>query len=85
MRAAFGANNFAEFKKSRLGWIVGEVRKKNFTQVNAAHFYAENGDVNNALTALEHAADLIFIGAHPNFDTLRGEPRFQAILRRVNL
>lgn len=90
MRTAFGTNNSAEFKKSRLKWIEAEVRKKNFTQVDAARYYAENSDAGNALNALEHAArehaaDLIFIGAHPNFDGLRGEPRFQAILRQINL
>lgn len=90
LEKAFGANDYAEFERARLKWIEAEVRKNKFTQVDFARFYAETADKNNALHWLEnaskeHAADLIFIGTHPSFDSLRDEPRFQAILSQMNL
>jgi len=90
LQTAFGSNNYAEFEKSRLKWVEAEVRKKNFTRFDVARSYAETTDKNNALywlenAAKERAADLIFIGTHPSFDSLRDEPRFQAILRQMNL
>ena len=50
--------------------------------------YAALGDKNRALTWLETAYDdrdswLIVANADPSFDTLRGEPRFRAILAKI--
>jgi len=57
----------------------------------AALIYAGLGDAENALTFLEKACDVrggmlaVTIGFDPRFDALRPEPRFQGVLKRMNL
>jgi len=48
------------------------------------------GDNTRALDYLERAADdrdpdLPYVSCHPVFDPLRANPRFQALLQRMNL
>ncbi len=57
---------------------------------NFAEIYIGLGDKEQALTSLEKAyADrsmiLTFLKVDPEFDSLRSEPRFKALLRNVNL
>jgi serine/threonine-protein kinase len=58
--------------------------------IDAASNYAMAGDRARALDLLETAyaerdSQLPYIGSFPFFDLLRAEPRFQALLRRMNL
>jgi adenylate cyclase len=55
-----------------------------------AQFFIAQGDLNEALTRLEEAADIhsIMIGAlkmDPVYDPLRNEPRFKALLKKAGL
>ncbi|MGB7068573.1 MAG: hypothetical protein WBD22_03705 [Pyrinomonadaceae bacterium] len=55
-----------------------------------AVLYAALGDREQALALLEkayseHDVQLIFLGVEPNFDSLRDDPRFQDLMRRVGL
>lgn len=55
-----------------------------------AQIYAELGDREHALHLLEQALPkrepaLIYLGADPSFDSLRGDPRFEAIKRQIGL
>ena len=55
-----------------------------------ASIYAGLGDAKEALDWLERAVDerdpsLAWLKVHPRFDLLHGEPRFQALLSRLNL
>jgi tetratricopeptide (TPR) repeat protein len=48
------------------------------------------GDKEQAFESLnraygEHAWNMIFLNVDPQFDALRGEPRFQILLRRIGL
>jgi hypothetical protein len=48
------------------------------------------GDRDGALAAAERAVegratDAVWLGARPAFDAVRGEPRFQALLTRMDL
>ena len=52
--------------------------------------YAALGDADKSLEWLdkastEHAGALIYLNIDPVFDGMRRDPRFQAIVRRVNL
>lgn len=55
-----------------------------------ATIYTGLGQKDQALQQLEKAYEerfyrLIFLGVDPVFDSLRGDPRFQELLRRVGL
>jgi TolB-like protein len=57
---------------------------------NRAHYLAHLGQTEEALEALEEALEahipfLPWINVNPDFDGIRSEPRFQALLRRMNL
>jgi serine/threonine-protein kinase len=52
--------------------------------------HAGLGENDRALSWLERGADehelpMIVLGVHPIYDTLRGEPRFAAVLQRLRL
>jgi serine/threonine-protein kinase len=52
--------------------------------------YAELGDKETALKWLEQAREehdnlLVYMNVEPSFDSLRGEPRFHSLLKRVGL
>jgi TolB-like protein/DNA-binding winged helix-turn-helix (wHTH) protein/Tfp pilus assembly protein PilF len=54
-----------------------------------AEAYGDLGDKGKALTWLERAYEdrdqwMVFIASYPGLDPLRSEPRFQALLRRMN-
>jgi tetratricopeptide (TPR) repeat protein len=56
--------------------------------VIAAQFLAALGDPDGAIRALESAFEehmpyLPWINSYPDFDGMRGDPRFQGLLRRV--
>jgi hypothetical protein len=58
--------------------------------LDLALIYVGLGDKTQALEYLERAYEdrsdrLCFIKAWPQFDTLRAEPRFQDLLRRMHL
>jgi tetratricopeptide (TPR) repeat protein len=55
-----------------------------------AEAYGDLGDKGQALAWLERAYEdrdqwMVFIASYPGLDPLRSEPRFQALLRRMNL
>lgn len=71
-------------KLSRLKRLYGES-----TSYQYGGIYAQLGDHDRALSALEHAfairdGGLISIKIDPRLDPLRGEPRFNAIVRKMN-
>ncbi len=57
---------------------------------NLARTYTSLGEREEALTWLERSYDprgglVVYLKVHPHFDALRGEPRFQALLRQAGL
>jgi serine/threonine-protein kinase len=69
---------------------VAEVRSSRRQDWVAAQSYLRAGEVDRAIDALERAYDvrssnLPYISVLPVFDVLRSEPRFQALLKRMNL
>ena len=58
--------------------------------VHTSYIQVGLGDKAGALTSLEnsythHETDVNYIGVDPIFDPLRGEPRFQALLKKLGL
>ena len=69
--------------------LVAYSRKTFVNPVDIAHFYDEAGDKDKALDWLEKGFDtrdpnMPYLGV-PAYDSLRSDPRFQAIIRRMNL
>jgi eukaryotic-like serine/threonine-protein kinase len=61
-----------------------------YTSWNLARLYTSLGDRAQAITWLERSYEerysmVVYLKADPLFDPLRGEPRFQALLRKVGL
>ncbi len=59
-------------------------------KIRMAVIHTKLGDRAKALSLLEgayreHVGDMIFINVEPCFDPLRGEPRFQELVRRIGL
>jgi TolB-like protein len=56
--------------------------------IHLAMIYTKVGEPNKAIPLLErayaeHSGDMIFLNIEPCFDPLRGDPRFQKLIRRV--
>jgi len=80
-----------EFRKTlELGDLLERSRRQYFSPFNIALVYVGLGDKDRALDWLEKAAEerarqIVFLKQDAVFDPLRGEPRFQALVRRVGL
>ncbi|MBS1792530.1 MAG: winged helix-turn-helix domain-containing protein [Acidobacteria bacterium] len=90
VREAFRRGGLRGFWEKRLEQIQTRPYLKNFPPVSVAVVYAEIGDREKALEWLERGyvqRDRYLVSAknYPWFDFLHGEPRFQALLRRINL
>jgi tetratricopeptide (TPR) repeat protein len=78
----------AQIRALQAEWARGESRF--FTEWDLARLYTTLGDREQALTWLERSFDsghaaVLYLKVHPHFDSLRGEPRFQALLKKVRL
>jgi tetratricopeptide (TPR) repeat protein len=80
-------------RKSETQKIIGELKERSrhhyVFSSDFAYAYLGLGDKDQALTFLERAYEeqdpgLFWLKMSPLFDPLRSEPRFQALLRRVN-
>ncbi len=89
----------AQFKQAyAAGGIKGELRwdirqnsdpsKAGYDPMDVAEDYANLGDKNNAFVWLEkayqqHAVGLILLKVLPDFDSLRSDPRYAALVKRI--
>src|SRR5215469_11451024 len=82
-----------EGRKNEAEKLIDEMREMARHQYVSGFFFAEAyvglGQKDQAVTWLERAYDehdqwMVFIDAYPGFDRLQSEPRFQALLRRMN-
>jgi TolB-like protein/Tfp pilus assembly protein PilF len=81
--AAFGPRGFWMWK---LGRLEGRYDRKPYS---AAQYFAQLGDTNQAFAWLEKAfeqhAPMEILKVDPRLDPLRDDPRFENLLRRMNL
>jgi serine/threonine-protein kinase len=70
--------------------LEATAKREYFTRTWLIRVYAALGDKDPALTWLETAYDerdnwLTVTNVDPSFDSLRGEPRFRAVLAKIRL
>jgi serine/threonine-protein kinase len=81
---------YRAFLRKRVEWEEKVVTKAPVGSSSLAILHAKLGDKDAAFRWLErsvesHTRDLIFLKVEPAYDSLRDDPRFQQLLRRVGL
>ena len=86
----YAVSGDAEKARETLELLNRESNEKYVSPYGIAELYAGLQEIDQALTQLEKAAEehswwLVFADINHRFDNLRDEPRFQKILRKLNL
>jgi len=89
MRKAYAERGPAGYWQAALDFRLSHAKSNPASPVNYAFLYTHVGDHARAIDYLErayeeHAGDMLFIRVEPSFDPLRGDPRFQALVRRIS-
>lgn len=89
MRQAYAARGPAGYWQASLDYALSQAKTGAVDPVLLAFLYTKLGDRSRAIDYLEraygeHNGDIPFITVQPGFDPLRGEPRFQALVRRIS-
>jgi tetratricopeptide (TPR) repeat protein len=76
--------------RSRLAALEKEAASKYVSPVDLAILHAALGETEAALSAIERAfelrdASLVYLRSQPELASLRSEPRFQAIVKRMGI
>jgi TolB-like protein/predicted Ser/Thr protein kinase len=87
-RRAYVASGKAGFWRAMLDYSLARDAATPGRNVGFAKLYAQLGDVDRAMECLERAyaqreGDLLYINVEPQYDPVRSDPRFQALLRRI--
>ncbi len=87
---AYAASGYRGVWQTLVEWWKKRVERGFSQAVSIAMQYATLGDKEHAIAWLERAyrerpRALVYIKVEPQFDSLRSDPRFQALLRRMNL
>ena len=90
LKKGFADSRYAEALRKATAVEVAKHAGEGGVAWDAAYNYAMAGDRALALDWLERAyadrdPNMPFIGVNPIFDPLRAEPRFQTLLRQMNL
>jgi TolB-like protein/Tfp pilus assembly protein PilF len=88
LRSAYRTSGWRGSRREQIKWLMAPTAPEPAYYV--AEEYALLGDEAGALDWLEKAYDrrlwqLAFLKVEPQFDILRGEPRFESLLRRIGL
>jgi DNA-binding winged helix-turn-helix (wHTH) protein/Tfp pilus assembly protein PilF len=86
----YALSHHSENARTILDSLISASEERYISSEEIAGVYAALGNTGKALEWLdkacaEHAAALIYLNIDPVYDGIRGDPRFQAIVRRVNL
>ncbi len=90
LTAAYAAAGRNQEARDTLQALHEQAQSSFISPAAFVYAYAGVGHVDEALNWLEKAADerytgMMFLKWDPSFDNLRDEPRFQAVLRRMNI
>ncbi|MGQ0542596.1 MAG: winged helix-turn-helix domain-containing tetratricopeptide repeat protein [Blastocatellia bacterium] len=90
LERAAAAKTAAEYWAARLEQELAETRTEGAETFDLAEIYSQLGDRDMAFYWLEKAIDertytVMYLKVAPNFDLIRDDPRFQNLLKKVNL
>ncbi len=90
LRQAYRASGMKGVWQKSLEQLLKRAEQSDVAPLAKAHAYARVGDKEQALRWLERSVQereppLLHINNSPNFEFLRSDPRFQALLRRMRL
>jgi TolB-like protein/Tfp pilus assembly protein PilF len=90
MGQIFGLSGDRASAQGVLARLEALARERYISSTCLAVVHLGQGDKDRALDCLEHGCEqrelsLASIGVHPVYDQLRGEPRFQALIKRLRL
>ena len=89
-RRAYASSGKLGYWRAARDYWLGRGKTANISEVGYAILYAQTGDLDRAMQYLEHAyeeraGDLLYLGVEPTLDPLRGDPRFQALVRKIGI
>jgi len=89
MRRAYAASGRAGYWRATLDYVLSGKKGASMSETATAMLYAQVGDFDHAMELLErayeqHSGDLLYLGVEPYFDPMRSDPRFQALMHRVD-
>jgi TolB-like protein/Tfp pilus assembly protein PilF/predicted Ser/Thr protein kinase len=87
-RRAYAASGKTGYWRANLDYWLSRRNDSPASEAGFAMLYTQLGDHDRAIEFLERAyakrsGDMLYVGVEPHFDPLRGDPRFQALVRRV--
>ncbi len=90
IQAAYRASGIKGYWRHRLALLQSPSRKLQVSPYTIAVVYARLGDTNSAMENLEKAyaeryPSMVFVKIEPTFDSLRADPRFHDLLRRIDM
>jgi TolB-like protein/Tfp pilus assembly protein PilF len=90
IRSAWQHGGWPAVVRWQLGHDLERQKKEYVSPVTLAGYHAQLHETEPTLSLLEegfrqHSTDILWITMDPAFDFLHSEPRFQAILQRINL
>jgi serine/threonine-protein kinase len=90
LKKAFAESGASGYWKKRLDHLMGKASKGYVSPYNKAQIYASLGDTESTFNALDQAykepsASLIYVKVDPRFNLVRSDPRFNELLRKINL
>ena len=90
LREAFGISGWQGFLRKRLEALKDEAKARYVEPFRFAYLYAELGEKDEALAAIEEAVNardvfVIQLKIEPAFDNLRDDPRYSELVRRIGL
>jgi serine/threonine-protein kinase len=88
LRQAYVARGPAGYWQEVLNHTLGMAKTSPMPPIHMAFLYTHTGDYAKAIDYLEraydeHSGDMLFVNVEPTFDPLRRDPRFQALMKRM--
>ncbi|HJQ22818.1 MAG TPA: FlgO family outer membrane protein [Blastocatellia bacterium] len=89
-RKAFADTGLKGFYRQRLDFLLAQSAHNRIQPTTLASLYASLGETEQALSWLEraveqHEGEVIWLKARRDYDSLRRDPRFANLLKRINL